>query len=214
MILSAFAGIGGAMLVSDNGGSGIFSGDTSCGNASVGNITLTPSSSYTEDYNGVIYKSVSTVSESADGTATVADVAAAVKNSVVEIMTEYRSTGYFQYVTQGAGSGVIITSDGYIVTNNHVIADTDTGGLADTITVRLTDGTEYSARWSGTDSPPISRSQDLRGQPHAGDFRRSDTSRSVKRSCGRQPARRARRTVTNGISLGSRQRNRKSTARQ
>lgn len=44
-----------------------------------------------------------------------------------------------------AGSGVIITADGYIVTNNHVV----TG--ADEITVTLDDNTEYSARIIGTD---------------------------------------------------------------
>ena len=46
---------------------------------------------------------------------------------------------------QGAGSGFIIDRDGYIVTNNHVIAD------ADTVSVRLSDGRQYSAEIIGTD---------------------------------------------------------------
>uniref|UniRef100_UPI004028F0B2 Do family serine endopeptidase n=1 Tax=Prevotella sp. TaxID=59823 RepID=UPI004028F0B2 len=46
---------------------------------------------------------------------------------------------------QGSGSGVIITNDGYIVTNNHVVAD------ADELTVTLNDNKEYSARIIGTD---------------------------------------------------------------
>ena len=46
---------------------------------------------------------------------------------------------------QGSGSGVIISTDGYIVTNNHVVAD------ADELTVTLNDNNEYSARIIGTD---------------------------------------------------------------
>ena len=46
---------------------------------------------------------------------------------------------------QGSGSGVIISSDGYIVTNNHVVEG------ADEITVTLNDNKEFSARVIGTD---------------------------------------------------------------
>lgn len=46
---------------------------------------------------------------------------------------------------QGSGSGVIISSDGYIVTNNHVVKD------ADVLTITLNDNREYSARVIGTD---------------------------------------------------------------
>ena len=45
----------------------------------------------------------------------------------------------------GAGSGVILTSDGYIVTNNHVVQD------ADELTVKLNDNREFKARIIGTD---------------------------------------------------------------
>ncbi|MBR1627201.1 MAG: trypsin-like peptidase domain-containing protein, partial [Bacteroidales bacterium] len=47
---------------------------------------------------------------------------------------------------QTSGSGVIVSSDGYIVTNNHVVAD------ADSITVTLNDRREYNARIIGTDA--------------------------------------------------------------
>ena len=52
-----------------------------------------------------------------------------------------------QYRTQkqGTGSGVIISTDGYIVTNNHVVEG------ADELTVTLNDNKEYSARIIGTD---------------------------------------------------------------
>ena len=45
----------------------------------------------------------------------------------------------------GSGSGVIISSDGYIATNNHVVAD------ADELTVVLTDNRSYTAKVIGTD---------------------------------------------------------------
>ncbi|MBQ6614402.1 MAG: trypsin-like peptidase domain-containing protein [Clostridia bacterium] len=75
-------------------------------------------------------------------------VAAAAKPTVVEITTEMATGGsYFQqYITSGAGSGVIITSDGYIITNNHVIDG------ATKITVRLSSGVEYPATLIGADA--------------------------------------------------------------
>jgi serine protease Do len=46
---------------------------------------------------------------------------------------------------QGAGSGVIISKDGYIVTNNHVV------DFADRVTIRMMDGAEYEAEIIGRD---------------------------------------------------------------
>ncbi|MBE6824796.1 MAG: PDZ domain-containing protein [Ruminococcaceae bacterium] len=71
-----------------------------------------------------------------------------VADTVVEITTEVMTTNSFygQYISQGAGSGVIISSDGYIVTNNHVIEG------ATSITVTLRDKTSYEAKLVGTDS--------------------------------------------------------------
>ena len=78
----------------------------------------------------------------------VEDVVANVKNSVVEITTETVLTGRYmgQYVSTGAGSGIIISTNGYIITNNHVVED------ANTITVRLSNGKEYPATLIGTDA--------------------------------------------------------------
>jgi len=47
---------------------------------------------------------------------------------------------------ESTGSGVIISEDGYIVTNNHVVAG------ADELIVSLNDNTEYSAKVIGTDA--------------------------------------------------------------
>lgn len=52
---------------------------------------------------------------------------------------------YKQPDRHGAGSGVIISQDGYIVTNNHVV------GQADEITVKLNDSREFKGRIIGTD---------------------------------------------------------------
>ena len=52
---------------------------------------------------------------------------------------------YKQPDRHGAGSGVIISQDGYIVTNNHVV------GQADEINVKLNDGREFKGRIIGTD---------------------------------------------------------------
>ena len=69
-------------------------------------------------------------------------------DSVVEITTETVSTGSFfqQYISTGAGSGVIISADGFILTNNHVIDG------ANNIKVTLRDGTSYEAEVIGKDA--------------------------------------------------------------
>ena len=69
------------------------------------------------------------------------------KDSVVEIKTEAAqySPWYGEYVAKGAGSGVIISTDGYIITCQHVIDG------ATSITVTLTDGRKYQATVVGED---------------------------------------------------------------
>ncbi|WP_336982182.1 Do family serine endopeptidase [Altererythrobacter fulvus] len=52
---------------------------------------------------------------------------------------------------QSLGSGFLISADGYVVTNNHVIT-ADGQGKVEQITVTLTDGTEYPATLVGTDT--------------------------------------------------------------
>lgn len=50
-----------------------------------------------------------------------------------------------EYVQRGLGSGVVVSEEGYIITNNHVIENTDE------IKVRLFDGQEVEAELIGTD---------------------------------------------------------------
>ena len=94
---------------------------------------------------------VTTTSSSSDDASEatiVQKVAAATANSVVEITTEGVTTdSYFrQRITSGAGSGVIVSADGYIATNNHVVSG------ANKVTVTLKNGEQHEATIVGTDS--------------------------------------------------------------
>lgn len=76
------------------------------------------------------------------------NVSAKVTPSVVAVTTEQVTTnGYWgQFVESGAGSGVVIREDGYIITNNHVVSG------ASSIKVTMSDDTEYTATVVGADS--------------------------------------------------------------
>lgn len=73
--------------------------------------------------------------------------ASAVTSSVVNIKTTQGSSIDFwgNSFSSSSGSGVVISSDGYIVTNNHVIED------GDTYEITLNDKKEYKAKLIGTD---------------------------------------------------------------
>ena len=77
---------------------------------------------------------------------TAAEVYAANVNSTVGITTSVTTNFWgFQTTSAASGSGFIISADGYILTNHHVIADSDS------ITVALYDGTTYNAALIGYD---------------------------------------------------------------
>lgn len=80
---------------------------------------------------------------------TVKEVVNENKNAVVEIKTESVQSSMWmrQYVTEGAGSGVVIRKDGYIVTNRHVID----GATKITVTLASNEK-EYTATLVGTSS--------------------------------------------------------------
>ena len=138
LILSLCVGVGGGFL-----GSYIANG----------NSALTSESSQAEDKKDSNDKddSVLKITQASDSDVTpttTQEVAAKVKDAVVEITTEATAydSFYGQYVQQSAGSGVIISDDGYIITNNHVIEG------ANKIQVRLTNTNTYTAKLIGRDS--------------------------------------------------------------
>ena len=82
-----------------------------------------------------------------EGALTIPQITEKSADSVVEITTETVETGTMlqQYISSGAGSGVIITDDGYILTNHHVIEG------ATNITVTLRNGDAHPATLVGLD---------------------------------------------------------------
>ncbi|WP_345434398.1 S1C family serine protease [Actinoallomurus vinaceus] len=89
-----------------------------------------------------VFASPTAVQPASNKSATgIAAIAQAVQPSVVSI-TVTTETG------QGEGSGVILRSDGVILTNNHVVADASAGGQ---ISVNFSDGKKASATVLGTD---------------------------------------------------------------
>ena len=95
--------------------------------------------------------------------ASFADLAAQLQPAVVNISTRQNvqvppnplqqlfGQGPQTRQAQALGTGFIISADGYIVTNNHVITFQGQG-VAESITVKLTDGSEYDARIVGRDT--------------------------------------------------------------
>ncbi len=77
---------------------------------------------------------------------TAAEVYATFVNSTVGITTSV-TTNYWGYQSTSAasGSGFILSEDGYVITNFHVIEDSNA------ITVSMNDGTEYPAKLVGYD---------------------------------------------------------------
>lgn len=69
----------------------------------------------------------------------IADIANKVSKSVVSIVTSTTTKNYFgqDYSSSAAGTGIIATADGYVLTNKHVVNG------ANKVTVILDDGTTY-----------------------------------------------------------------------
>lgn len=114
------------------------------------NLTNTAQTATTEAKTGSDSAATSagyTLEKATGSNMTIKEITAATKSSVVEIRTESVSSDTWmqQYVTQGAGSGVIISKDGYIMTNNHVIEG------ASKIKVTTADEKEYEAELIGAD---------------------------------------------------------------
>ncbi len=115
--------------------------------AEAGQQQTDQSPAQTVDIGAVVLPEVNLSAAHSSSEMSIAETVKIVKNSVVEITTEIKSSGGFsrQYVISGAGSGVIISETGLVITNNHVIDG------ASRITVRLTNGNEFEAMLIGTD---------------------------------------------------------------
>ena len=77
-----------------------------------------------------------------------ASVAEAVSPSVVHLMTEVGNQGDL-FQSKGVGSGVVVSAEGHIITNHHVV---DSEGLRQKLRVRLSDNHEFPAKIVGSDS--------------------------------------------------------------
>lgn len=110
-------------------------------------LTQNSSDSTSVDVSGRTATQVTVKTVDGKTSMTDAEVYAANVNSVVSINTSATSTNFFgqQVESASSGSGFILTSDGYIVTNHHVIAD------ASSVKVTLYDGKEYDATVIGSD---------------------------------------------------------------
>lgn len=72
-------------------------------------------------------------------------------NNMDDLLEQFFNFGpQIQPEQRASGSGVIISDDGYIVTNNHVVSDGGTG-VADEITVTLSNKKVYKAKVIGRD---------------------------------------------------------------
>ena len=80
------------------------------------------------------------ISDQTEDMASYSDVYEKVSPSIVAVVVDAIQMG-----TESSGSGVIMSEDGYIITNNHVVS----GG--DKFTVVLSDSTTYEAKLVGTD---------------------------------------------------------------
>ncbi|MFL6138746.1 MAG: S1C family serine protease [Frankiaceae bacterium] len=87
--------------------------------------------------------SAQTVPTASGGTTSTAAIAAAILPSVVSINVRGQNEA-------DTGSGVVISSAGYILTNNHVVAAATGGG---SVSVTFNDGSSAAARIVGTDQP-------------------------------------------------------------
>ncbi len=116
-------------------------------NTNSSNISITP---------GPVSTSISTT----DYSNTSISVANKILPSIVGISVEYTVNSFFGQTStaQASGSGIIISEDGYILTNNHVINNTSNNSYyqiteANNLKVTLyNDSTKYDAKVVGSDS--------------------------------------------------------------
>ena len=121
------------------GVAGLVAGALIGGGAGAGVVTLL------DDPSGTHASSASAQSVVIQDPKTATTATAAAAKAAPSVVTIYvaNSSG------SGSGSGVVLTEDGYVLTNNHVVTLDSSG--AGTVQVRTADGTLYDAKIVGTD---------------------------------------------------------------
>ncbi len=116
----------------------------------INNMSSSIDSSQTQSTS--LYTSIAPIGETA-----IEEISEVVKPSIVTIVVSVPSaryqSGFFYYTVGGvtsSGSGIILDTDGYIVTNYHVVSYYDSYDNV-TIDVTLSDGREYPAQFIGGD---------------------------------------------------------------
>ncbi|BEP13212.1 hypothetical protein acdb102_15230 [Acidothermaceae bacterium B102] len=133
--LLVFAGLVALVLVA--GGAGAIGGSQFASNGSTSSPAAAPTS-------GAAPTSIGAAAQGVSGSSTpksYAAIAAAVLPVVVSIDVVSGQSG-------DTGSGIVIAANGYILTNNHVVAAAATSG---SVTVHFNDGTNAAATIVGTD---------------------------------------------------------------
>lgn len=152
VVVAGGAGFGGAVVASQINRPAVVGESSAGGNSETSGTPTLDDLQQNVSSNTADKRTENGVEFNSDGTyAYTRDLVNAVKDSIVYI-TNYVDNGYQRGYSMG--SGVIISTDGYIITNNHVISD----GVTDCeITVKDTasDGTvtetKYKAELIGTD---------------------------------------------------------------
>ncbi len=104
-----------------------------------------------DDKNGLLHESensfeFSRLTDDSREPKSLVEIAAEVGPSVVMVTTTSTVSSFLgNTIQQGSGSGIVVSADGYIITNNHVIENTQV------VKVKLSDGTEYAANVIGSD---------------------------------------------------------------
>jgi putative serine protease PepD len=131
-------------------------GALACSTTGAGTALLVDRSSSTPSVSAAapastLTRSLGTVTAAATSTTGTPETAAAtIAPSVVTISVSGTTQGSFgqSQQVQGTGSGIVLRTDGYILTNNHVVSAAGTGG---SVTVTFTSGKTVPARVVGTD---------------------------------------------------------------
>jgi putative serine protease PepD len=122
------------------GVAGLVAGAVIGGGTGAGVVALTDHGSSSPSAAGVTAQSV--VIKDPQNATTATAAAAKAAPSVVTVYVTNNSSA-------GSGSGVVLSADGYVLTNNHVV--TLEGSGTGTVQVRTADGTLYTASVVGTD---------------------------------------------------------------